>query len=67
MNVSLDQAIEVHAKVLRHRFGNQAPFLAQKKADNCSASGDHEGKTVWLRVAAVAETLLKGHRQEQPC
>jgi hypothetical protein len=63
MNVSLDQAIEIHAKALRYRFGRQAPALAKEKAVNCSASGDHEGETVWLRVAAVAEALL----QLRPC
>jgi hypothetical protein len=64
MNVSLDQAIEIHAKVLRHRFSDQAPLLAQAKANSCSASGHHEGKTVWLQVAAVAETLLQGNGQQ---
>jgi hypothetical protein len=57
MNVSLDQAIEIHAKALRHRFGPQAPVLAKEKAGNCSASGDHKGENVWLRVAALAEAL----------
>jgi hypothetical protein len=56
--VSLNQAIEIHATVLAHRFGD-APLLAQEKAHHCSASGDEEGHAVWLRVAAVAEMLLK--------
>ncbi|MGB7972934.1 MAG: hypothetical protein WCF81_01000 [Roseiarcus sp.] len=62
MNVSLDQAIEIHAKVLRHRFGDRAPLLAYQKAENLSASGDQEGEIVWLRVAAVAKTLLNKKR-----
>ena len=48
MNVSLNQAIEIHAKVLAHRFGDRAPLLAQEKANHCSASGDSEGHAVWL-------------------
>jgi hypothetical protein len=32
MNVSLDQAIEIHAKALKHRFGNRATLLAQERA-----------------------------------
>ena len=50
MNVSLNQAIEIHAKVLAHRFGDRAPLLAREKAHHCSASGDDEGHAVWLRV-----------------
>jgi len=56
--VSLTQAIEIHARVLKYRFGKRAPMLAREKAQRCFASGDHEGHAVWLRVAAVAESLL---------
>jgi hypothetical protein len=65
VNVSLNQAIEIHAKVLAHRFGDRAPLLAQEKAHHCSASGDDEGHAVWLRVAAVAEMLLKEKNRQQ--
>ena len=58
MNVSLDQAIEIHAKVLKYRSGTGAPRVARKIARECAASGDHEGHGVWQRVAEVAETLL---------
>ena len=57
MNVSLDQAIEIHAKALKYRFGNRAPLLAEEKAQHCAAQGDDEGRVVWLRVAAVAGIL----------
>ena len=57
MNVSLNQAIEIHAKALKHRFGNRAALLAQEKAHHCAACGDDEGRAVWLRVAAVAGML----------
>lgn len=55
MNVSLDQAIEMHAKALRHRRGRHAPRVAHEKAEHCAARGDHEGHTVWMRVAARAK------------
>ena len=55
--MSLDQAIEIHAKALKHRFGKRAPLLAGEKADHCAARGDDEGYAVWLRVASVAEML----------
>jgi hypothetical protein len=59
MNVSLDQAIEIHAKALKHRFGKRAALLAEEEADHCAAQGDDEGYAVWLRVASVAEMLLE--------
>ena len=59
MRVSLKQAIEIHAKALKYRFGHRAPELALEKALNCSASNDHEGNSVWLKVAEVAESLLR--------
>jgi hypothetical protein len=58
MNVSLNQAIDIHAKALKHRSGNRAPHVARDKARHCAASGDNDGQTVWLKVAASAETLL---------
>ena len=57
MNVSLDQAIEIHAKALKHRFGSRAALLAKEKAHHCAARGDDEGRSVWQRVAAVAGML----------
>jgi hypothetical protein len=63
MNVSLDQAIEIHAKALKHRFGNRATLLAEERARHCAARGDDEGCAVWLRVAAVAGTLPNLRRQ----
>ena len=58
MRVSLKQAIEIDAKVLKYRFGWRAPEMAREKALSCSASKDHEGHRVWLEVAQVAESLL---------
>jgi hypothetical protein len=57
MNVTLNQAIEIHAKALKYRFGDRAALLAEEKAHHCAARGDDEGRVVWLRVAAVAGTL----------
>jgi hypothetical protein len=57
MNVSLDQAIEIHAKALKHRFGKRAPLLAEERAHHCAAHGDDEGYAVWSRVARVTEML----------
>jgi hypothetical protein len=40
MNVSLTQAIEIHAKVLKYRFGKRAALLAEEKALDCAAQGE---------------------------
>jgi hypothetical protein len=55
VNVSLTEAIEIHAKALKHRFGKRAALLAEEKADHCAAEGDDEGYAVWRRVASVTE------------
>jgi hypothetical protein len=57
MNVSLNQAIEIHANALKLRFGKRAALLAEEKAHHCATRGDDEGYAVWLRVAAVAKML----------
>jgi hypothetical protein len=62
LRVSLKQAIEIHAKVLKYRFGRLAPELAREKAERCSTSNDHEGHRVWLEVPEIAESLLRSDR-----
>ncbi len=64
MNVSLDQAIEIHARALKYRFSNRAALVAEEKAHHCAARGDDEGHVVWQRVATVAGTLpdARSHR-----
>ncbi len=57
MEVSLEQAIEIHAKVLKHIHGKKAPFDARKKANQLAAAGDQDGYRVWLRVSEAAEKL----------
>jgi hypothetical protein len=63
MNVSLDQAIAIHARALKHRFGHRAALLAQEMALHCAAHGDDEGRAVWQRAAAVAGTLPEATSQ----
>jgi hypothetical protein len=59
VNVSLTEAIEIHAKALKHRFGKRAALLAEEKADHCAAEGDDEGYAVWRRVASVIKNFSK--------
>jgi hypothetical protein len=63
--VSLKQAIEIHAKVLKYRFGRHAPEQARERARQCSAAKDDEGHRVWLEVAQVAESFLRAVEREQ--
>jgi hypothetical protein len=63
MNVSLDQAIEIHARALRYRHGKRASLLAQERAQDCALNGDEEGQAVWLQVAAIACRLPEAKRQ----
>jgi hypothetical protein len=58
MNVSLEQAIEIHARALVGRVSDRAPLTARQYADAKRNCGDFEGYEVWLRVALAAEQLL---------
>lgn len=58
MDVSLEQAIEIHARVLMHRLDYEAPARARERAADLQRAGDSEGRNVWLLVAEVAERLL---------
>jgi hypothetical protein len=58
LQVSLDEAVEIHAKVLKYRYGRNAPFQARLKARHCATTGDREGHSVWEKVAATAEQFL---------
>jgi hypothetical protein len=62
MNITLDQAIEIHAKALHHRNGAGAPRMAREKAHQLARVGDREGHAVWLKVAEIAEALAAGGR-----
>ncbi|PWB83962.1 MAG: hypothetical protein C3F11_03845 [Methylocystaceae bacterium] len=62
MNISLEQAIEIHARVLMHRLDDEAPARAREQAAHLLRAGDSEGRNVWLSVADVAERLLREGR-----
>jgi hypothetical protein len=64
LNVSLDQAIDIHARALTYRYGRTAPDRARVRGRDCSAKGDREGHVVWEKVAAIAERLLTAPRPD---
>jgi hypothetical protein len=50
MNVSTEQAVEIHAKALHYRGKCVAIDMARKYADRCKKAGDLEGRKVWQSV-----------------
>jgi hypothetical protein len=58
MEISLEQAVEIHARVLTHRLDREAPAKARERALGLRRAGDDEGHGVWLQVAETAERLL---------
>jgi hypothetical protein len=64
LHVSLDQAIDIHAKALTYRYGLTAPQRARLRGRDCSANGDREGHVVWDKVAAIAQQLLTTQRPD---
>ncbi len=58
MEISLEQAIEIHAKVLKSRHKHQAPDEAREHARRLKSVNDYHGHHVWNQVAAVAERML---------
>jgi hypothetical protein len=63
MEISLEEAVEIHARVLTHRLDGEAPAKARERAFDLQQVGDAEGRDVWMRVAAEAERLLEAAQQ----
>ena len=62
MYIDLNEAIRIHARVGRARYGRGAKKRALKTAERLRQGGDHTGAMVWERLAAeisVASTDLR--------
>jgi len=66
MNVSLDQAISIHARALKGRAGKKSPMLARLRANNLKERGDIEGYHVWTQVSERAAQLLAAQGETAP-
>ncbi|BBU62398.1 hypothetical protein MSC49_23330 [Methylosinus sp. C49] len=68
MEISLEQAVEIHARALTRRLQRDAPGNARERAADLQTAGDSDGHSVWLRVAESAERLLseKAHAEAAP-
>ena len=52
MHIDLNEAIRIHARVGRARFGRGAKKRALKTAHNLRRKGDQAGAAVWEKLAA---------------
>ena len=52
MHIDLNEAIRMHARVGRARYGRGAKKRALKTAQNLRQAGDQTGAAVWERLAA---------------
>jgi hypothetical protein len=57
MQISLDEAINIHGRALKSRLGVSAVPSSRERAARCRAKGDFEGETVWLRVVEAIQEL----------
>lgn len=66
MSISLEQAIEIHARVLARKHDKDGSPRARERAHALKMVGDHEGYNVWLTVAQVAEQILNKTQTSMP-
>jgi hypothetical protein len=59
MHIDLNEAIKMHARVSRARFGRGAKKRALKTAQQLRRAGDHAGSAVWERMAAEIDRFLR--------
>lgn len=52
MHIDLNEAIRIHARVGRARYGRGAKKRALKTAERLRLGGDQTGAVVWERLAA---------------
>ncbi len=58
MNISLAEAIEIHAQALFRRHGKfLAAKAARERAQSLEAQGDAEGRDVWHRMTGMIEAF----------
>ena len=59
MHISLDEAIDMHSRVMTGRMGEAAVRASLERAVHCRTMGDFEGERVWLRVGDCARRRLR--------
>jgi hypothetical protein len=57
MHIDLNEAIRIHARMGRARYGRGAKKRALETAQSLRRAGDHAGATVWERLAAEIDRV----------
>jgi hypothetical protein len=57
MHIDLNEAIRIHARVGRARYGRGAKKRALKTADRLRQAGDQTGAAVWERLAVEIDRI----------
>ena len=57
MHISIDQAIEIHAKSAISLGGSRAEKSTRERAEHCRTRGDTDGYETWTKVADTIRTL----------
>jgi hypothetical protein len=66
MVVTIDQAIEIHAKAALFRSGKSALKLTMDRAENCRARGDLKSFETWKSVGdKIAELETMGYLKQR--
>ena len=57
MTISIEQAIEIHAKSAISLGGNRAEKSTRERAEHCKTRGDTDGYETWTKVADTIRHL----------
>jgi|GEM_PF-828855 len=57
ISISIEQAIEIHAKSAISLGGNRAEKSTRERAEHCKTRGDTGGYETWTKVADTIRTL----------
>ena len=66
MYIDLNDAIKIHARVSRTRFGRGAKKRALKTANQLRRAGDLGGAAVWERMAAEIDRAGPNDGRQRP-
>lgn len=62
MNITIEDAVKIHARALHHHRGALASLVARDRANELKRVGDVEGCEVWESVACQIELLTSSNR-----
>ncbi|MBV8565396.1 MAG: hypothetical protein JOY94_06015 [Methylobacteriaceae bacterium] len=65
MNITLDEAIRIHARASVARFGSKAKRRTQERIEQLAQAGDVEGVRVWEKVKRQIKEIER-RRKETP-